>query len=172
MNDFILQGFSVQGVIGSPGGSPDFTYTIGLQLSVDHPDLIIIGLPFDSSAQYLGHAFHSIDKASFRFKPGQQLNNFISDYPMAVVQCRADVFDTHLCQAKFLYEGLNPPFRKPLSAFQLVFCDKQRRYPWDAGYTKEKCPQPLLGCAPLSLEDVDMEPFLSAANTAIEREFN
>lgn len=75
--------FLTHQICTSHGGA----YTQGLRESCNHPELLILLLPGEVCHQFFWHAYHAIDKAGFRFKPGQKLHNFLGvEFPFAVVE--------------------------------------------------------------------------------------
>ena len=149
-------------------GVAAFSYTIGLERSLNHPELIFIGLPPEYAHQYFWYAFHAIGKAGFRFEAGQQLNAFECDYPMTVVECDAAAFETHLIQAQEFYRYIE--WRQPIRALQLVICDKSSRFPWDQGFDLSIEYRKLLGKFNGVKQQVAMEAVLELAKqVALQR---
>lgn len=114
-------GWAVQFVEGE---KRPFAYTIGLHHK-GLPELLITGLPASTSARLLNStlqpAFH-ID--------------FQNEFLLEVVE--VDHPDVHL---KFAAKICGPSIR----AFQLVWTDERRHWPWDPGWSHGRRRQPVFG---------------------------
>lgn len=126
-------------------------YTQGLRESCDdHPELLILLLPPDACHQFFWYAYHAIDKAGFRFKSGQKLHNFLGvEYPFAVVEVDPLSVEGSLQDAALVLKDQR-------HMLQLVLCDKQGRFPWEAECDLN---QPVFGEFQFT-EDIDMHEIL------------
>lgn len=117
-------------------GGPPFAYTIGL-FGLDHPELLIFGLPPGPSAQVL-NAFGERIRRGENLVPGQvyTLSGF---HHMFMVEEVPNPGEIAL--------GANDFYRRPpehsVPLFQLGYDDGQGRFPWDEGYpVPEMQPRP------------------------------
>ncbi|MGI5186855.1 DUF4262 domain-containing protein [Promicromonospora sp. CA-289599] len=53
VHDVEKHGFSVLWVFDDEGDAPDFAYTVGLTVSISHPEFVVAGLPHGVSTQIL-----------------------------------------------------------------------------------------------------------------------
>jgi hypothetical protein len=101
---------------------PGFAYTIGLQHSFQHPELIVVGLPADMSHLTLNIAGQAIQRGE-RFSIGQQSRLFFEDRVCTFRMVPEAQFRNYL----WFYDG--PVF----TAMQVVWPDAQGRFPWSIG---------------------------------------
>lgn len=152
-------GFLTQQICEKHGG----VYTIGFELTLNHPELIMLGLPPEYCHRYLWTAFHAIHKAAFIFQPGQKLHRFLMvDFPFAVVEVDRAAFLKTMRQSVQFYRWLNR--QETPRALQLIFCDKQGRFPWNEG--SDLAHHPLLGKFPGFSQDIDMHEILMSTKPA------
>jgi hypothetical protein len=111
-----------------------FTYTIGLH-DLGLPELLITGLPPQTSARLLNSIAHQIVDDGVFLRPAMHID-YQSEFLLEVVEIEHP--DVHL---KFAVEICGPKIR----AFQLVWTDDHRRWPWDRGWSHGRRRQPVLG---------------------------
>jgi len=150
-------GFAVQGV----GCNTPFNYTVGFQLTLCHPELVISSLSLAVAGEWFWHAFYAIQKAKFRFQPGQTLYNFMCDRPVFAIAVDREHFQGHLSQVRFFFEDI-PNWNQPHEAIQLVLSDKNGHFPWERAYAPD-FEQLLLGTFTGSGQAVDLHPVLKEA---------
>lgn len=122
-------GWTAQGILANEN-QPGWTYTIGLDQSRSHPDLLIVGLD-QKVAYYVLDVLAQRVMAGERFEPGQSLSGLLAgDYELVVIEVddvtEGDIFN----MATFFYEGWN------FTALQLVWPDMDGNYPWEPGYER------------------------------------
>jgi hypothetical protein len=112
-----------------------FTYTVGLWLTQDHPELVLVGR-WPNPHAVLASAVAIIESGQ-RFNPDDSSDEVIERYAVcfrAVSRTRCEELLTY---ASWLIG------RRAFDAMQLVLPDASGRWPWDAEYAS--VPQPLLG---------------------------
>ncbi len=111
-----------------------FAYTIGLH-GTGRPELLITGLPAQTSARLLNSIAHQMVDCNLALRPGEYID-YQSEFFLEVVEVEHP--DVHLkCAA-----GL---FGERFRALQVVWADDRRRWPWDRGWNHGGCRQPVLG---------------------------
>lgn len=106
-------------------GSP-FTYTIGLQATFDHPEIMIFGLGNDVAHGILTDCVDLIKRGS-RFHPNEEHSGVIGgDYTVVFKK----VLDEHLPEyfgVASRYYGITP-----FSALIMFWPNKEHHFPWDS----------------------------------------
>ncbi|WP_368496997.1 DUF4262 domain-containing protein [Herbiconiux sp. A18JL235] len=121
------------------GGFPAFSYTVGLT-SMGHPELVMVGLPFDAAQGFLNNMGADVRDGS-RFDAGSVVwDQTEPPAPIAFVEA-TDVSGLTAVEQVF----------GEVRALQAVWSDSQGRLPWDVGYRNPPEAQPLLGTRPTSL---------------------
>lgn len=120
-------------VITVAGGEnePPFAYTIGMTETDKHPEILVFGLP-QSVAQYILNAVAERVRKGHRLADGDVLNQ-IANVPCAIKSISRGAASFYTFQALYRYEkaAVQPEF------VQLVLPDRNGRFPWDDGYSKD-----------------------------------
>jgi len=126
----------------SEGGQPPFGYTIGLWQTLQHPELIMFGLPPQSIHQILNTAGLIIKEGSelpVLTRYDQLLEN--SDVMLLPILAEKDLRG-HFGYGLWYNKGIFP-------AFQIVWGDTANRFPWEAGFEERfRAYQPIIGQIP------------------------
>jgi hypothetical protein len=116
---------------------PPFMYTAGLWRLADHPELIITGLPNEPAKWVLDRAVALVREGK-HLVAGTTVAGLIGDYPAAIRDVDPSRL-SELAEAADLYRGVI------YTALQIVWPDREGRFPWDRGAAREYCEaQPLL----------------------------
>ena len=116
---------------------PPFTYTAGLWRSLNHPELIVTGLPAETAKVVLDHAVDEIKRGQ-PIRDGTIVRGLIGEYPVAARRVQPSSL-AQLAFAAELYRGVT------FSAIQLVWPDRAGHFPWHIGTAREyRQAQPLL----------------------------
>ena len=115
-------------------GDRPFAYTIGLHERA-LPELMLTGLQAQTSARLLNSIAHQIADVGMVLKPGEYID-FQDEFLLEVVEVEHP--DVHLKYAAGLY-GTD------IRAFQLVWTDDRRHWPWDSEWGHGRPMQPVLG---------------------------
>ncbi|MFM9033518.1 MAG: DUF4262 domain-containing protein [Mycobacterium sp.] len=115
-------------------GERPFAYTIGLHRH-GLPELLVTGLQPQPSAHLLNSIADDIVDGGTRLKPAMHIDH---EAGLALEVVEVDHPDVHLKFALAL-------FREPFRAFQLVWTDDRRHWPWDRGWSHGRRRQPVLG---------------------------
>jgi hypothetical protein len=122
-----------------PTGEPRFSYTVGLWHSFEQPEVVVFGLPEDVAHELLNEIADEAAEGR-RFVAGTRHDDLLQGYPVRFLAIDEAVRDEHCGVANWAYAG------EPFTAVQLVYPDKQGRWPWDEstrqGFRKG---QPVIG---------------------------
>lgn len=111
-----------------------FAYTVGLHRK-GLPELLITGLRAQTSARLLNSIAHQIVDDGTVLRPAMHID-FQGEFLLEVVEVEHP--DVHLTYSCRLYGA-------KVQAFQLVWTDDRRRWPWDRGWSHGRRRQPVLG---------------------------
>jgi len=131
-------GYHIVG-IRSEDGEPEYCFTIGLEYSYKHPEILLVGLPI-STANTI------ITKMGSEIKNDQKFtdeNNYIkiASQKFMVKEVHPSNYDDYLGYYLWFYRSLKTP---PL-VMQLFWPDESDKFPWDDGYNEKfDKSQPLL----------------------------
>lgn len=132
-------GWAVRHVGAGPEpGEAAFSYTVGLT-ALDHPEVVIMGMPFDASQIFLNNIGSDVRDGK-RFDPGTTTEDLTG--PGAPVVFLSVVEDEELVAIRQVYGHC--------AAVQMVWPDSAGRLPWIEGYNNSADAQPLLGPRPAS----------------------
>lgn len=113
-------------LIEAENEEPAFAYSIGLYHSFRHPEIIAFGLKRDT--------LHSlINVCGDRIKDGETLpldepvDDVLADYPCIFKLVPREHYREHVGYARWFYKGDEFPL------IQLVWPDRDRRFPWQDG---------------------------------------
>ena len=121
----VKYGWAAVGIFSE--NEPPWIYTVGLQDTHDHPELVIYGLPLELMHNLLHDAVREIENGK-RFEPGTLAGGVIANYDVAVVKVD-EPFDPRypLNVATFFHED------DEVEAVQLVWPQADGTYPWQPG---------------------------------------
>ena len=112
-----------------------FAYTVGLTLTRDHPELILVGR-WPQAHAILQTAVGAIESGT-RFAHGSESDEILEGYPVRFHRVSPDWAEHLLTYTSWVRR------RRPFEAVQLVLPDRERRWPSDEGYSGP--PQPIIG---------------------------
>jgi hypothetical protein len=117
-------------------------YTIGLDANLGHPELVVFGLDAGVMQSLLNVAAHDIMKGS-RFEVGGFSSDVLADHSVAFAAVSPEAYEYYLGAAVRFYGG------NSFSALQVIWPDRNGRYPWDAGVDQwVRWSQPALAADP------------------------
>lgn len=105
----------------------DFAFTVGLFQTYEHPELVVFGLPMKTAHGILLTCVERIEHGDW-FDDGQVRGDVLRDYTTAIVAVDKRYYSEYLGSAIGFYDGTDFP------ALQIVWPDKENRFPWQAGY--------------------------------------
>lgn len=104
---------------------PGFAYSIGLYKKFSHPELICFALQPNVLGAVLNHACDLI-KAGETLVPGKRYAGFLERFDVQFIEVDKDFYPNYVGYGQWFYDST---FDFPL--YQLVWPDKQHRWPWD-----------------------------------------
>jgi len=118
---------------------PGFVYTIGLFKKFRHAELICFGLKTDVMAAILNHACDLIKNGEM-LVTNKSYTGFLEGYEVQFLSVDKEYYPNYVGYAGWFYDM---SFDFPL--LQLVWTDKQHKFPWEEGFNPDwKFKQPLL----------------------------
>jgi hypothetical protein len=139
--DIDSEGVHLVHVPGDDEG-PGFTFTVGLFHSFGQAEVIVFGLPPEVAHELLNVLTDECDDGK-KFAGGEKHEGLLVDYPVRFVAVPEAVLADYFGMALWAYEGT------PFPAVQLVWPDKQGRWPWSEGVREGfRAGQPVLGAVP------------------------
>ncbi len=123
-NDVAQYGWHVMKVFADESGPP-FAYTIGLDQTFDHPEVLVFGLnnDLDFMHRVLNGIGSRIEKGE-RFDHGMSKKGILPGFMCAFARVPLSAYEEHFGQAIDYY---GEPFR----AVQCIWPDPKKRLPWD-----------------------------------------
>jgi hypothetical protein len=103
---------------------PEFTYSVGLFHSFEHPEVIVLGLPGDVAHSLVNGLADEV-RSGHRFIASEETENVLEGYPCTFRAVPPHHVGAHFGWASWFYDG------EPFPALQLVYPDRARRWPWD-----------------------------------------
>ena len=118
---------------------PAFVYSIGLYKKFNHPEIICFGLKTEVMAGILNDVCDLV-KNGETMEKGKLYSEFLVDYDVQFVEVKKEYYQNYVGYAGWFYDKT---FDFPL--LQLVWPDKQSKFPWDEEFNPDwKFKQPLL----------------------------
>lgn len=138
LEDIVEYGVHIVHVPESDDG-PAFSFTIGLWHQFGQPEVIAFGLPEDVAHELLNAIADEADDGRM-FRDGEKHDGLLVGYAVRFVAVPRSAHGTYLGLCEWAYDG------EPFECVQLVWPDKQGRWPWDASAREGfRDSQPVLG---------------------------
>lgn len=129
-------GWIVQGVFPDPEeGLTTFSYTSGLSMFDDHPELVVTGIHPQTSCTLL-NSLGELVREGRRLVAGDQVEQILANYPVRLVEADPEREDYPMSMARRFYPEC--------TALQMLWPDKQGAFPDSPDYTLSAASQPLL----------------------------
>ena len=118
---------------------PAFAYTIGLYKKFNHPEIICFGLGTDVMGALLNHV-RDLTEQGETIIPYKSYSGFLNGYDVQFLPVDKTFYPDYMGYGGWFYDM---SFDFP--ALQLVWPDKENRFPWEDGFNVDwKFKQPLL----------------------------
>jgi hypothetical protein len=118
--------------------NPPFAYSVGLQKTYDHPEIICFGMPIKLSHQIINDVAEIIKKDG-KIKPNTEYTNIFKDSRAIFLPVKKNNIEGYLYVAIGYYGSNN------FEALQLIWTDRNNKFPWEKGFEEEfEFYQPLL----------------------------
>jgi hypothetical protein len=140
-DDVATYGWSVMRV-SADGPGPDFAYSIGMVQNLGHPEILVVGLPLDTAHRLINDVGDAVRDGK-RFAAGQVSGDFLENYDVIFRRVPDYQYGAYLGWGLRFYEGEQFP------ALQMIYPDRERRWPWQDGVSPEfRASQPVLADEP------------------------
>ena len=139
LGDVERHGWHVVHVHPYAGRDPMWSFTVGLPLTWGHPELVVFGLHADTAHAVLGSAVEAIREGR-RYAPGADHDDVLEEHPVRFVPVRRHWYASFLGYAQWFHESDGG-----FDVLQLVWPDREGRWPWDPACSLPPGTQPLLG---------------------------
>ncbi len=116
-------GWHIVGVEDDPEG-PAFAYSVGMFHTLNHPEIIIIGL---NDAETMMHIINSIGdeiRKGAKFQDWHESDQILDGYSCMFRSVPTEVYPDYLGNAMWFHRP------EPFPVLQCVWPDNQHRYPW------------------------------------------
>jgi hypothetical protein len=139
LDDVDEYGVHIVHVPENDDGEPGFSFTIGLWHSFEQPEVVVFGLP-EEVAHDLLNSIADEAAEDKKFLPDTRHEEVLVGYPVRFVAVPKERYGDYLGSAVWAYESADFP------CVQLVWPDKQGRWPWEPGVREGFAEsQPVLG---------------------------
>jgi Domain of unknown function (DUF4262) len=139
--DVDTEGIHIEIVKPEKKGSPAWAYSIGLQKTMQQPDIIIFGLRPVTMQQLIGNAAERM-REGVAYDDGLEDEELLQGYTCVFKSVREIWYDVTVKHARWFYGGSNFPL------LQLYWPDRNGKFPWDPKCQPEvRSLQPLLHVA-------------------------
>ncbi len=120
--------------------TPEFAFSIGLFLNFEQPEVIVFGLDPETIRTVIND-IRNYAAAGEKFAPGTRTSKLLVHHDVYFVEVPVAMYPAYLGSAIWFYQSLVRPF----PCVQLVWPDRQGRFPWDSNYDESfKQSQPIL----------------------------
>ncbi len=118
---------------------PAHSCSVGMWDSFEQPEVVVFGLPAEVAGELIELIADEADEGH-RFLDGSRHEGLLQEYPVRFVEVPKSRYAETLAAACWAYQGDDFP------AVQLVWPDKQGRWPWDPEAREGfRASQPVLG---------------------------
>jgi len=128
--------------IAAEDHSPPFAYSIGLYRTFHHPEIIVLGLPPDTAHQLVNDVGETVRQGEV-VRAGQASAAFLEGYTCTFRRVPPSQYPAYLGR------GLHYYAPEAFPVLQLIYPDRQGRWPWQEGVAPEfRSNQPVLADEP------------------------
>lgn len=111
--------------------TPPYSYTVGLVESIEHPEMIVFGLPADISSNVLNDIIEMLKATAESLQDGDILND-ISNYPLIAKKVSNKHLSTYAKRAFDYFKTTS----LSLEFFIIYWPDENTKYPWDSKFSE------------------------------------
>lgn len=108
---------------------PGYTFSVGFYYTFQQPEILIMGLRQEVAHELLKIAVVQMAGGK-TYQPFDRVSQFAESYDCAFAPIEMQHYRDYLGYAVWFYRSLPKPF----PAMQLVWPDKDGRFPWEANY--------------------------------------
>jgi len=124
--------------IHDEGQLPYWTFSIGVFRSWQHPEFVVFGLRDTVAHDVLTQLVDRV-RTNESFSPGRDYDDILEGYRCRFVNVDSKWYSAFLGYAQWFYE-----VEDGFPVLQLIWPDKESRYPWQEGYAITDGSQPVL----------------------------
>ena len=122
---------------------PKYSFSIGLYLNFQHPEIVIFGLSQQVAATTINEICAKVESGA-RFQAEQETDEFFTQAKVSFVAVDPKNYREFLGCARWFYRSLDNNF----PVLQAVWTDKLGKFPWETGHVQQAAKlQPLLNHA-------------------------
>ncbi len=129
LKDIEQFGCHILHVMGDDDG-PQFSYSIGIQKTSNHPELLITGLKPELS-QWIINEYNERIKRGESFQTNVFYKDFLENFEVLFKEVEVKYYDEYFGWGKWFYSG------KAFKVFQLVYPNTSGIWPWEKEATNE-----------------------------------
>jgi hypothetical protein len=132
-------GCHIVGILGDQRG-PEYAFSVGLFLNYGHAEVVIFGLDGRDAAGVINDVCDRATKGK-KYVAGDVCDDLLLEHKVCFVEVPGEAYRPHFGTALWFYGTARLPF--PI--LQIVWPDREGRFPWETGYdTSLKRYQPVL----------------------------
>ena len=131
LSDVAAYGWHVPYILADENG-PAYSFSVGLYLKFEHPEILVMGLSQPAAVQLINLAGRYISSGRV-FRPQERTHDLAEGFACSFVPIIVDHYRHYLGYCIWFYRTLKQPF----PAIQLVWPDTEGRFPWENGYDEQ-----------------------------------
>ena len=140
LSDIERVGWHVLKIMGDESG-PEYCFSVGLYYTFGHPEILVMGLSHPVAHRFINLAAAHIATGRV-FRAQERTDDLAEGFECSFVPVSVAHYERYLGYGIWFYRQLKQPF----PVLQLVWPDKQGRFPWESDYDERfQKLQPLLG---------------------------
>ena len=105
--------------------SPRFSYSIGIEKTSNHPELIVTGLKRELAHWIINEYNHRV-RGGERFEPDSLYAGFLGDFDVIFRPVLKEHYEEYLGWGRWLYKG------DDFNIYQLIWPSTNGKWPWDS----------------------------------------
>ena len=113
--------------------SPSFSFSVGLYLNHEQPEIVLMGLPNMNAPQIINQV-GAFTRGGGQIVPGKRYSGFIAGREVIFRPVHTSQYPEYLGSALWFYRSLLP---ETFPALQLVWPDHRGVFPWEDGFAQE-----------------------------------
>ncbi|TGK82974.1 DUF4262 domain-containing protein [Leptospira noumeaensis] len=110
--------------------NPPFSYSIGIQQTSNHPEIIITGMDIDDAHKIINE-YNRLVKSGNTIIPDKLYDCFLENYSCSFKLVKEKYYKEYFGWARWLYNGNN------FNALQLIYPNIDGIWPWDEKASSE-----------------------------------
>lgn len=128
LSDVARYGWHVPHIFADESG-PGYSFSVGFYLKFGHPEILVMGLSQPVATQFINLIGGHLSTGRV-FRPRERTNDLAQGFECSFIPIAIEHYQYYLGYNIWFYRSLKQPF----PALQLVWPDKQGRFPWESDY--------------------------------------